>query len=262
MEENEKKAPEREKQLVCRNASLGYEGQTVTEGLDFSVCRGDYLCILGENGSGKSTLVKAILGLRPQISGEIEWCGGVKANEIGYLPQQTVVQRDFPASVREIVRSGCLAKTGLRPFFNHEEKKLAESTMKQLGIDSLAKRCYRDLSGGQQQRVLLARALCATRKMLLLDEPVTGLDPRAQLDLYELITNLNKQGITIIMVSHDVAAAVRYASHILHIGSHRQLFFGTTAEYTASGVGQSFLAAEETYGASAPSEEKEAEADE
>lgn len=244
------KAKEPEKQLICRNASLGYEGQTVTKGIDFCVRHGDYLCILGENGSGKSTLVKAILGLRPQMSGDIEWGGGVRANEIGYLPQQTVVQRDFPASVREIVRSGCLSKTGLRPFFNREEKELAESTMKQLGIDDLAKRCYRDLSGGQQQRVLLARALCATRKMLLLDEPVTGLDPRAQLDLYELIANLNKQGITIIMVSHDVAAAVRYASHILHIGSHRQLFFGTVDEYTESGVGRSFLAAEETYGVS------------
>ena len=258
-EKKEKKVPE--KQLVCRKASLGYEGQTVTEGIDFYVRQGDYLCILGENGSGKSTLVKAILGLKPQISGEIEWGGGVKANEIGYLPQQTVVQRDFPASVREIVRSGFLSKTGLRPFFNREEKELAESTMKQLGIDSLAKRCYRDLSGGQQQRVLLERALCATRKMLLLDEPVTGLDPRAQLDLYELINDLNKQGITIIMVSHDVAAAIRYASHILHIGSHRQLFFGTAEEYKASGVGQSFLAAEETYGASASSE-KEAGTDE
>ena len=256
-EETKNSKKEKTRQLVCKKASLGYEGQTVTEGLDFSVSQGDYLCILGENGSGKSTLIKAILGLRPQMSGEIEWCGGVKANEIGYLPQQTVVQRDFPASVREIVRSGCLAKTGLRPFYNRDEKQLAECTMKQLGIDDLARRCYRDLSGGQQQRVLLARALCATRKMLLLDEPVTGLDPRAQLDLYELISNLNKQGITIIMVSHDVAAAVRYASHILHIGSHRQLFFGSVSEYTASGVGQSFLAAEETYGASAA--EKEAE---
>ena len=144
--------------------------------------------------------------------------------------------------MREIVRSGCIAKMGLRPFYNAAEKQLAESTMQQLGIDGIAGRCYRDLSGGQQQRVLLARALCATRKMLLLDEPVTGLDPRAQMELYELIARLNQEGITIIMVSHDVRAAVEYASHILHIGSRRQLFFGTVEDYRSSRVGQSFLA--------------------
>ncbi len=228
-------------QMKCINASLGYEGSIVAEKLDFTISEGDYLCILGENGSGKSTLIKAILGLKPQISGQIEWGKDIKKNEIGYLPQQTVVQKDFPASVREIVRSGCLAKCGLRPFYNKKEKELAESTMKQLEIDDLAKRCYRELSGGQQQRVLLARALCATRKMLLLDEPVTGLDPKAQNDLYELIAKLNREGTTIIMVSHDVAAAVRYASHILHIGSHKQLFFGKTADYITSHTGKIFL---------------------
>lgn len=231
-------------QMKCKNASLGYEGGIVAERLDFEINKGDYLCILGENGSGKSTLIKAILGLKPQVSGEIEWCGDVKKNEIGYLPQQTVVQKDFPASVREIVRSGCLSKCGLRPFYNKKEKELAESTMKQLQIDKLAKRCYRELSGGQQQRVLLARALCATRKMLLLDEPVTGLDPKAQFDLYDLIAKLNREGITIIMVSHDVAASVKYASHILHIGNHKQLFFGKTSDYITSKTGRIFLETE------------------
>ena len=231
-------------QMQCKNASLGYEGTIVAEKLDFTISKGDYLCILGENGSGKSTLIKAILGLKPQISGEIAWCGDVRKNEVGYLPQQTVVQKDFPASVREIVRSGCLAKCGFRPFYNKQEKALAENTMKQLEIDALAKRCYRELSGGQQQRVLLARALCATRKMLLLDEPVTGLDPKAQIELYELIAKLNREGITIIMVSHDVAAAVKYASHILHIGSHRQLFFGKTSDYVQSRTGKMFLETE------------------
>ena len=231
-------------QMVCRNASLGYEDGIVAENLDFTINKGDYLCILGENGSGKSTLIKAILGLKSQVSGTIEWCGDVKKNEVGYLPQQTVVQKDFPASVREIVRSGCLAKCGLRPFYSKEEKELAENTMKQLEIDKLAKRCYRDLSGGQQQRVLLARALCATRKMLLLDEPVTGLDPKAQTDLYELIAKLNREGITIIMVSHDVVSAVKYASHILHIGGRKQLFFGTTADYAKSAAGKLFIGTE------------------
>lgn len=227
-------------QLICKNVSLGYDGNVVAGEIDFTVSEGDYLCILGENGSGKSTLIKALLGLKPQISGEIIRTGGTGAGDIGYLPQQTVVQKDFPASVREIVRSGCLAKCGLRPFYRKQEKELAESTMKSLGITDIAERCYRELSGGQQQRVLLARALCAAQKMLLLDEPVTGLDPKAQTDMYELISELNRGGVTIIMVSHDFAAATRYASHILHIGAHRQLFFGTTADYLASGVGSTF----------------------
>ena len=231
-------------QMICRNASLGYEDGIVAENLDFTINKGDYLCILGENGSGKSTLIKAILGLKQQISGEIEWCGDVKKNEVGYLPQQTVVQKDFPASVREIVRSGCLAKCGLRPFYSKEEKELAENTMKQLEIDKLAKRCYRELSGGQQQRVLLARASCATRKMLLLDEPVTGLDPKAQLELYKLIAKLNREGITIIMVSHDIFSAVKYASHILHIGGKKQLFFGKTQDYAKSSTGKLFIGTE------------------
>ncbi len=234
-------------QIVCKNAALGYEGSTVIENLDFTVSSGDYLCILGENGSGKSTLIKALLGLRPVMSGSIEWCGDVTARDIGYLPQQTVVQKDFPASVREIVMSGCLAKCGLRPFFGKAEKALAARIMDELGITGLAEKCYRDLSGGQQQRVLLARALCAAEKLLLLDEPVTGLDPKAQNDMYELIARLNSGGKTIIMVSHDVNAAVKYASHVLHIGHSRQLFFGTKEDYITSSAGKSFIYTEDDY---------------
>lgn len=230
-------------QIRCSDVSLGYDGNVVTEKLNFTVNSGDYLCILGENGSGKSTLIKAILGLKPQMSGTLEWCGDVRSGEVGYLPQQTLVQRDFPASVREIVRSGCIAKCGLRPYCSRQEKKLAEDTMKQLGIEKLAGRCYRELSGGQQQRVLLARALCATRRILLLDEPVTALDPKAQLELYELIAKLNRDGITIIMVSHDINA-LKYATHVLHIGSHKQLFFGTRSAYAESSIGRELMRAE------------------
>ena len=226
-------------EIVCEKVSLGYETGTVAEGLNFTVHRGDYLCILGENGSGKSTLVKALLGLHPAQSGSITR----NVTGIGYLPQQTVVQKDFPASVREIVRSGCLGKCGFRPFYTKAERDRAEQNMERLGITALARRCYRELSGGQQQRVLLARALCAADSMLLLDEPVTGLDPKAQIDLYELIAKLNRSGVTIIMVSHDVHAAVRYASHILHIGGQTQRFFGTAAEYRESETGKAFLAA-------------------
>lgn len=227
-------------QIICRNATLGYEDGIVTENLNFTVNSGDYLCILGENGSGKSTLIKALLGLKPQVSGEIIWCNGFSATDIGYLPQQTPVQRDFPASVREIVMSGCLSKKGFHPFYNSAEKNLAMDNMKKLGIESLAQKCYRELSGGQQQRVLLARALCATNKMLLLDEPVTGLDPHAQIEFYELIADLNKQGISIIMVSHDINSTIKYASHILHI-SKKQLFFGTSSDYLKSNTGRLFI---------------------
>lgn len=230
------------KRIICKNASLGYEDGIVTEDLDFTVNSGDYLCILGENGSGKSTLIKALLGLKPTASGEILW-EGFSAREIGYLPQQTPVQRDFPASVREIVLSGCLTRCGFRPFYNKADRKLAEDNMKQLHIENLADRCYRELSGGQQQRVLLARALCATSEMLLLDEPVTGLDPKAQNDLYELIADLNRKGITIIMVSHDIGTSLKYASHILHIGK-KQLFYGTVPDYINSSTGRNFIETE------------------
>lgn len=227
--------------LECKNVTLGYEGDIVTEKINFTVNKGDYLYILGENGSGKSTLVKALLGLKPQMSGEINICGELGKKEIGYLPQQTIVQKDFPASVKEIVLSGCITRTGVRPFFNASEKKLAKEMMKRLEIENLSTRCYRELSGGQQQRVLLARALCAAQKLLLLDEPVTGLDPKASNEMYDLIADLNKNDdITIIMVSHDINAAVKYASHILHIGSE-QLFFGTKQDYIKSNVGKSFI---------------------
>ncbi len=226
--------------LTCRNVALGYEGAKVVEGLSFAVEPGDYLCIVGENGSGKSTLMKTILRLKAPLDGQILTGDGLKQTEIGYLPQQTVVQKDFPASVREIVRSGCLSRCGLRPFYAREEKQLAEENMEKMGITALAKRCYRELSGGQQQRVLLARALCATRKLLLLDEPVAGLDPKVTADMYALIRRLNREdGITVIMISHDIAAAVRYASHILHIG-HKPLFFGTVDGYLDSPVGKVF----------------------
>ena len=182
--------------------------------------------------------MKTLLNLNAPMKGSITYGDGLHKNEIGYLPQQTVVQRDFPASVREIVLSGCQARSGLRPFYNKEEKKLAEENMRRLGISDLAARCYRDLSGGQQQRVLLARALCATRTILLLDEPVSGLDPIVTAGMYDLIKELNDDGITIIMVSHDISAAVRYASHILHIGD--TVFFGTKEEYLKSEMGKIF----------------------
>lgn len=228
-------------QISCENLTLGYDGREILQGLNFTVNAGDYLCIVGENGSGKTTLMKTLLGLHEPMGGSITFGDGLQKNEIGYLPQQTVVQRDFPASVQEIVLSGCQGRCGLRPFYNKAEKQLAKDAMAKMELQGFEKRCYRQLSGGQQQRVLLARALCATQKVLLLDEPVSGLDPHVTSELYKVIQQLNKNdGITIIMISHDLSAATRYASHILHIGKH--LFFGTKDEYLNSEIGQRFAA--------------------
>ncbi len=225
--------------LTVKNLEVGYEKRTISEPLNFKVDRKDYLCIIGENGAGKSTLMKTLLGLVKPIGGEIVFGDGLKKNEIGYLPQQTVTQRDFPASVKEIVLSGCQGRCGLRPFYNKEEKDLAQVNMKRMGIEALAEKCYRDLSGGQQQRVLLARALCATQKILLLDEPVSGLDPKVTIEMYALIKQLNDEGLAVIMISHDVGTALKYSTHILHMGN--EIFFGTRDEFLHSEEGRHYI---------------------
>lgn len=220
---------------------FSYEGKVVLEDIHFSVEKGDYLCIVGENGAGKSTLLKGILGLKKPGEGEIILGDGLKSQDIGYLPQQTEAQKDFPASVYEVVESGCLNKLSLFPFYRKEDKKRVEDALRFLNIENLRKSCYRELSGGQQQRVLLARALCAGSKLLILDEPVAGLDPKAQTELYDLIDRLNKElKITIIMVSHDVKEIVQRAKHILHL-AHKQLFFGEAEKYRESELGKSFV---------------------
>lgn len=225
--------------LSIENLTVGYEGEAVLGNISFSIDKGDYLCIVGENGSGKTTLMKTMLGLIPPIKGQIKHGDGMKKNEIGYLPQQTVVQKDFPASVREIVLSGCQNRSRFIPFYTKEDKQLAAEKLKELDIADLSGRCYRDLSGGQQQRVLLARALCATGKLLVLDEPVAGLDPVVTAEMYDLISVLNRKGIAVIMISHDLNMALEYASHILHIGN--DVFFGTKEEYLNSNIGIQFI---------------------
>ena len=221
-------------QLCCKNVGFAYGGETVLSGVNLSVNDGDYLCIVGENGSGKSTLMKGILGLKEPSEGEIVFGDGLKANEIGYLPQQTGIQRDFPASVGEVVLSGRISGMGHRLFYSRADREAASENLERMGIEELKDRCYMELSGGQQQRVLLARAMCATKKLLLLDEPVTGLDPNAANEMYNLIKLINLcDKISVIMVTHDVHEAVRYATHILHLG-HGQLFFGSVEEYRKS----------------------------
>ena len=226
--------------LDCRDVSLGYEGQALWRGLTFQVRSGDYLCVVGENGSGKSTLLKSMLGLLKPMKGEIVLGRSLRAGAIGYLPQQTQAQKDFPATVTEVVRSGFLNGRGAHFFYTAQEKSTALMHMGKLGILELKDRCYRELSGGQQQRVLLARALCAAGELLVLDEPVTGLDPAAAQDLYRTLDYLNKkEGLAIVMVTHDLRSALPHATAILHAG-HGGWFYGDTAAYLASPYGKRF----------------------
>lgn len=227
--------------IKCENVSIGYEGQTVVKDLNFAIEKGDCLCIVGENGSGKSTLVKSLLGLKSVEKGRITFGDGLRQNEIGYLPQQNDTQKDFPASVYEVVLSGRLNSRGFHPFYTSGDKREAVEKMELLGIRDLERQCFRDLSGGQKQRVLLARALCATKSLLLLDEPVTGLDPIVTGEFYQLIRRINRDsGIAVVMVSHDIESAVEDASHILHL-QETALFFGTTEDYRRSRIGRKFL---------------------
>jgi zinc transport system ATP-binding protein len=225
--------------ITIENASMGYEGKVIVPNLSIKINDGEYICIVGENGSGKTTLMKCLLGLIQPLSGKVVYGDGLKQNEIGYLPQQTVLQKDFPASVYEVVLSGCLNKKHTL-FYSKEQKAMALENMERTGIAPLKKKCFRELSGGQKQRVMLARALCATHKLLILDEPVTGLDPMAMADMYELIKNLNNSGITVVMVSHDITAAVNNASKILHL-SKNDYFYGTAHQYLHSDIGKKFM---------------------
>ena len=230
--------------IECRDVTLGYEGQSVLEHLDLTISAGDYLCIVGDNGSGKSTLLRGLLGLISPMSGTIERTPELQRGALGYLPQQTRAQRDFPATVYEVVLSGCLNKKKTRFFYSGEQKSLALMNMGKLGVLELKDQCYRDLSGGQQQRVLLARALCAASKLLILDEPITGLDPASAQDLYKNLTYLNEtEGMAIIMVTHDLKAALRGAHTVLHIGRN-SFFLGSADEYLASPQGRRFQEAE------------------
>ena len=226
-------------QIKCSDLSVGYGKHIIASGLDFSINEGDYLCIVGENGAGKSTLMRTLLGLQKPISGRISYDRYVGRSGIGYLPQQLYAQTDFPATVKEIVQSGCQGKIRRKPFYGRKEKAVALSNMKYLHIEELADRSYRELSGGQQQKVLLARALCAAGRILFLDEPVTGLDPEATGEMYSLIDRINKECMTIVMISHDISLAVKYANKILHIG--KKIFFRKKEDYINSEIGINFL---------------------
>lgn len=216
--------------IECENLTMSYEGITALKNVSFSLEQGDYMLILGENGSGKSTLIKGLLGLKQASSGKITF-NDITPRQIGYLPQQNAIQKDFPATVREVILSGCLGSSGFAPFYSKSQKQEADKCIHHLHLEDIKKKSFRDLSGGQQQRVLIARALCATDKLLLLDEPVTGLDAVVTAEMYDLIEHLNKvHSVTIVMISHDISNALKYANKVLHISSDSS-FFGTVEDY-------------------------------
>ena len=230
--------------IVCRDVSLGYEGKSVLTDLDLTIAKGDYLCVVGDNGSGKSTLMRGLLGLIQPQSGTIEHAPALKHGAIGYLPQQTRAQRDFPATVYEVVLSGCLNQKKTRFFYSAAQKSAALMNLGKLGVLELKDQCYRDLSGGQKQRTLIARALCATDKLLILDEPITGLDPASTQDFYAVIRHLNRdEKVAVLMVSHDIGNIVTQANKILQLKQTVQ-FYGTVEEYKKSEFGREFLGGE------------------
>ncbi len=227
--------------ITSNNLTFSYDNKVVVEKINFKINKGDYVCIIGENGAGKSTLVKGLLKLKKPSSGQLIFENNLKSNEIGYLPQQNNYQKDFPATVKEVVFSGYLNKLGLKPFYSKNDKDIIYDNMKKMNIFDIRKKCFRDLSGGQQQRVLLARALCSTSKVILLDEPTVGLDPIVTKEFYDIVDKINKElKITIIMVSHDIKYAIKYASHILHI-QKKQLFFGKTKDYLDDKICKTFI---------------------
>jgi len=227
--------------LTLEGISLAYEGRTVIKELSFTVDPGDYICIVGENGTGKTTLVRSLVGLKRPVNGRITFGDGLSRRDIGYVPQNILTGADFPATVYEVVTSGLLGGMGLRPFFTKDEKKRAENAMERLGIRDLKNQCFRELSGGQRQRVQLARALCSANKLLILDEPASGLDPVITSQLYGIIKELNQsEKMAVVMVSHDIKSAVHYASKVLHL-DRESSFFGTSEEYRRHRMGKHFL---------------------
>lgn len=220
--------------IAMKDVTIAFEGTVAVDRVSFEVNAGDYLVIVGENGSGKSTLIRAMLGLVRPRAGRITYGDGLVKNRVGYLPQQTAAQRDFPASVEEVVLSGCVNRMGKRCFFGRADRQKAEANMALLDVLQFKKKPYRTLSGGQQQRALLARALCATDAMLLLDEPVTGLDPAAAAEFYDVIRDLNrKHGVAVVMVSHDLGGAMRDANKVL-VMNRGMDFFGSIDDYRAA----------------------------
>ena len=201
--------------IDCEGLAVGYSGKPLCKEFDLEINNGDYICIVGENGAGKSTFIKTLIGLIPAVSGDVALRGDIVRSDIGYLPQQRETQKDFPASVWEVVLSGCLNRLGFRPFYGIRERKLASAAIRELDLEDIKNESFRELSGGQRQRVLLARAIAGSKKVLVLDEPITGLDPVAAAHLYYLLDRLNQSGTTIITISHDISKALAAANKLL-----------------------------------------------
>lgn len=221
--------------IEVKNLSAFYENRKVFENVEFSVTEGDYLCIIGENGSGKTTLMKILLGFDIKHSGNIKF-NGFSKREIGWLPQKTQHQKDFPASAYEVIMSGFAGGGFFGLKYSKSKKDKARHNMKLLDIENIAEKSFSELSGGQQQKVLLCRALCAAKKVLLLDEPVTSLDESAAEEMYALIKKLNEQGIGIVMITHDITRALNDAKNVLCL-SENTFFYGSVRDFNIQAKG-------------------------
>ena len=209
--------------IKCHQLTLGYGSKNIVNSFDYEINAGDYLCSIGRNGCGKTTFLRGLAGVLRPKAGKIELRDNLQRKQIGYLPQITVTQKDFPASVEEIVLSAFQGKSLLLPFYGRALRERANECLALTRTENLRKACFRELSGGQKQRVLLARALCAAERMLLLDEPVTGLDPESSQNMYNIIKELHEQKkMTIVMVTHDVEASTKYATRILNFNEIMQ----------------------------------------
>lgn len=221
--------------IDVQNLCASYEGRQVLEDVNFSVRQGQWLCIVGENGGGKSTLIRCLLGVVQPTAGNIVYGDGVAPSSIGYLPQQTDCRPDFPSTVREIVRGGLMSRKRAFVFLSRREKQRADEAMETLGITDLAGRKFADLSGGQKQRVLLARTLCASNGLLILDEPATGLDAAAASELLRTVRHIHSMGTTVILSANDAQTAIQYATHMLQLHG-KVVFSGTSQQYLRSGL--------------------------
>ncbi len=215
--------------LSASHVSINYGAVVAVDDATFGVNEGDYFCIAGSNGSGKSTLLKGIIGLAPIKNGHLHV--NLPKEQISYLSQTNRADRDFPATVWEIILSGTQKSGKKIPFYTKDDKQRAEESMIKLGMEKFKNTRIGNLSGGQQQRALLARALCKSPKLLLLDEPFAGLDSAISEELYELYKNLNKNGVTIIMASHDYQAIGNFASRVMLMNNSHVDFVGTNDEW-------------------------------
>lgn len=228
--------------LSVKDLNFNYGKIKILKDINFELDKGDYLGIIGANGSGKTTLIKVLLGLLQPSSGTVVYHQNIlEDNALGYVPQKTFGDhQNFPATVKEIVRTGLLANKGFLKQYNDEDNKKVVEILNRLNLCDLKNRKINKLSGGQQQRVLLARSLVSNPRVLILDEPTSALDPEVREDFYQLLETVNKSGVTIILISHDLQSIEPYLNKVLLL-DRKILFFGNPKDFNKTVSAKSYL---------------------